>query len=463
MDDKGFPKDFFDEIISKDELPNEMIYDIESQYNRNGSVHSKNLAIGMDEDLENTQDIVKIKVLGTGGAGCNAIQRLVDMNFSDNVKFIAVNLDVQSLRTIPAHKHIAVGKTRQGAGGLATVGENAAREAEPAFREVLDNTDMLILTAGMGGGTGTGVLPIIAEIAKSMNILTFAIVYTPFDFEGDKRLRAANEGLGRLQEHVDTLIVISNQKLMDKSPISLSVDEAFDYADNTLKSTVEVISHIVNDTGKINLDFQDLKTATQGKGSALIGIGTGSGDNKMNDAMRMAMNHPLVDVSYIEDAENVLMYVMGKKGSIMINEINAVGSSLREKMPKAGFKWGYGIDDTMEDEIKLLLIITGFSHNSKGNYKETVIETIERTKPVEIEDEEILDFTNIDNEDINEYSLTREQPAVYETARVSGNDYDRKPRNRVRIPPKITETIKDKVNKPTSLIFKNKFSHKKLD
>ncbi len=428
----------------------------------------KELPIGFDTDRG--EHIVNIKVLGAGGAGCNAIKRLITSNYPNNVKFIAVNLDAQSLNDVPAHIRIPVGKTRQGAGGMPTIGENAAREAEETFRSVLENTDMVILTAGMGGGTGTGVIPIIAEIAKGMGILTLAIVYTPFQFEGDKKLRAAHEGLGRLQENVDTLIVISNQKLIDKSNISIKIEDAFLLADNTLKDTVETISHIVNDVGQMNVDFQDLKAITQGKGSAIIGIGVASGEDKAQKALNQALNHPLMESYNIDDAEGIILYFIGSPQNLILKELTSVGDYIRDKAPKADLKWGFGFDHSMGDEIKVLLIISGFrwsngdhhsiytgmakksqsSDNRKNSMEPAPLNVaIDFTKPAEIAKNRHI---NDDMEDIDEYFFEDE---ASEKATV---------KNSVSLPTNIANNLKSRLNKPTSLIFsKGRFPHKKLD
>ncbi len=428
----------------------------------------KELPIGMDQ--ERTEHIVNIKVLGAGGAGCNAIKRLISGNYPNNVKFIAVNLDAQSLNDVPAHIRIPVGKTKQGAGGMPTVGENAAREAEETFRSVLENTDMVILTAGMGGGTGTGVLPIIAEIAKGMGILTLAIVYTPFQFEGDKKLRAAHEGLGRLQENVDTLIVISNQKLIDKSNISIKIEDAFQLADNTLKDTVETISHIVNDIGQMNVDFQDLKAITHGKGSAIIGIGVASGEDKAQKALNQALNHPLMESYNIDDAEGIILYFIGAPQNLILKELTSVGDYIRDKSPKADLKWGFGFDHSMGDSIKVLLIITGFRWNNSDNQgiymgmtkKSNILET-KKTAAEPAPMNVAIDFTR-SSDPVKQNNFSEEMEDVDEFFFEDENDEKSFVKNSVSLPTNIANNLKNRLNKPTSLIFnKSRFPHKKLD
>ena len=302
-----------------------------------------------------------IKVIGVGGAGNNAVNRMIEAGIR-NVEFIAVNTDRQTLNESKANSKIQIGEklTRGlGAGANPDIGSQAAEESRAEIAEVLKGADMVFVTAGMGGGTGTGAAPIVASTAKEMGILTIGVVTKPFTFEGKKRLAQAERGVASLKGKVDTLVVIPNDKLLQVIDRKTSMIEAFRMADDVLRQGVQGISDLISVPGVINLDFADVRTIMLNQGMAHMGIGCASGENRAEDAAKQAIQSPLLETS-IEGARGIIINITG--GSDMgLHEANTAAELVqRSADPEANIIFGTVIDDSMGDEIQITVIATGF-------------------------------------------------------------------------------------------------------
>jgi len=308
-----------------------------------------------------------IKVLGVGGGGTNAVNRMVEAGVK-GVEFIAVNTDAQALLMSDADYkvHIGVGLTKGlGAGADPDVGFQAAEESRAEIKEALQGADMVFITAGQGGGTGTGGAPVIAQIAKEeIGALTVAVVTRPFAFEGRKRALVAEEGINRLKEHVDTLIVIPNDRLLQVAEKKTSILDAFRVADDVLRQGTQGITDLITVPGLINLDFADVRTIMQDAGSALMGIGIATGDNRANEAAKAAISSPLLESS-IEGAQGVLLSISGGSdlGLFEVNEAAEVVQAAAH--PDANIIFGAVIDDSMMDQVRVTVIATGFGAKRK--------------------------------------------------------------------------------------------------
>lgn len=304
----------------------------------------------------------KIKVLGLGGAGGNAINSMIEDDQIKGVEFIAINTDAQALLTNKAPTKIQIGEnlTRGlGSGGDPRIGLEAAEESREKIKEYLIDADMVFLTYGCGGGTGTGGAPIIAEIAQESGALTVAVVTKPFSFEGTRRRVVADEGIENLKGKVDTLIVIPNQRILDLVDKKMTLLEAFKMADGVLGQGVQGISDIITIPGLINLDFADVKSVMSEAGSALLGIGTGIGENRAQIATKTAISSPLLEVS-IEGAKGVLFNVTGGR-DLTMNEVDEAAKLIGEAADAdANIIFGAVIDENMVDQIKIIVIATGF-------------------------------------------------------------------------------------------------------
>ncbi len=317
----------------------------------------------MDEnDLNYMMDgTATIKVIGVGGAGNNAVNRMIEAGIK-NVEFIAVNTDRQTLNESKASSKIQIGEklTRGlGAGANPDIGTQAAEESRAEIAEVLKGADMVFVTAGMGGGTGTGAAPIVAETARELGILTIGVVTKPFTFEGKKRLAQAERGVAALKGKVDTLVVIPNDKLLQVIDRKTSMVEAFRMADDVLRQGVQGISDLICVPGVINLDFADVRTIMLNQGMAHMGIGCASGENRAEDAAKQAIQSPLLETS-IEGARGIIINITG--GSDMgLHEANTAAELVqRSADPEANIIFGTVIDDSMGDEIQITVIATGF-------------------------------------------------------------------------------------------------------
>ncbi|MCU9534410.1 cell division protein FtsZ [Streptococcus sp. CSL10205-OR2] len=301
-----------------------------------------------------------IKVIGVGGGGGNAINRMITEGVS-GVEFIAANTDVQALSSSKAETVIQLGPklTRGlGAGGQPEVGRKAAEESEEAITEALNGSDMVFITAGMGGGSGTGAAPVIARIAKSLGALTVAVVTRPFAFEGNKRSNFAIEGISELRDQVDTLLIISNNNLLEIVDKKTPLLEALSEADNVLRQGVQGISDLITNPGLINLDFADVKTVMANKGNALMGIGIGSGEERIVEAARKAIYSPLLETT-IDGAEDVIVNVTGGL-DMTLTEAEEASEIVSQAAGQGVNIWlGTSIDDTMSDEIRVTVVATG--------------------------------------------------------------------------------------------------------
>ena len=315
-------------------------------------------------DDNGASQVVRIKVFGVGGAGNNAVNRMVaeDSGVAD---FVAVNTDKQQLLVSNAPKRLQIGEKLTngwGAGAAPEVGQKAAEESKTILQEMLQDADLVFVTAGMGGGTGTGAAPIIASIAKERGLLTVAVVTKPFMFEGRKRMENAERGLEALKKFVDTLIIIPNDKLYKILPNKTPVMEAFAYADEVLRQGIEGISDLIAKPGLINLDFADIRTTMKNKGIAHMGIGHGKGENKTIEAVRQAVSSPLLETT-IEGATDIILNVKGG-ADLSLAEVYEAAELVREVVdPNCNIIFGAGIDEGMNDEVEITIIATGFNNN----------------------------------------------------------------------------------------------------
>jgi len=303
----------------------------------------------------------KIKVIGLGGGGSNAVSRMVQQQIL-GVEFIAANTDAQALAVAEAPTRIQIGErlTRGlGVGGDSNFGQRAAEESRDEFKEVLSGADMVFITAGMGGGTGTGSAPIVAEIAKQNGALTIAVVTKPFSFEGAHRSRVAEEGIAQLLGKVDTLIIIPNDRLLDLCDRKTGVDNAFKMADDVVRHGVQAISEVITMPGIINLDFADVRAVMKDAGPAWMSIGRGSGQNRAADAAKEALSSPLLDVS-AAGSKGVLFNIVGGD-NLTLFEVNQAAEVIKQAVdPDANIIFGVVRDSTMDKEVRITLIATGF-------------------------------------------------------------------------------------------------------
>ena len=307
-----------------------------------------------------------IKVIGVGGAGTNAVNRMVDSGIR-GVEFIAVNTDRQALLLSKASSKIQIGEkiTRGlGAGANPDIGAQAAEESKAEITEALRGADMVFVTAGMGGGTGTGAAPIVASCAKEMGILTIGVVTKPFTFEGKKRLTQADRGIESLKGKVDTLVVIPNDKLLQIIDRKTSIVEAFKMADDVLRQGVQGISDLIAIPGLVNLDFADVKTIMLNTGMAHMGIGRASGENRAEDAAKQAIQSPLLETS-IEGARGVIINITGG-ANLGLHEVNTAAELVQRSVdPEANIIFGAVIDESLDEDITITVIATGFEKDEK--------------------------------------------------------------------------------------------------
>ena len=331
-----------------------------------------------DNDLNYMMDgTATIKVIGVGGAGNNAVNRMIEAGIR-NVEFIAVNTDRQTLNESKAGSKIQIGEklTRGlGAGANPDIGSQAAEESRAEIAEVLKGADMVFVTAGMGGGTGTGAAPIVAATAKEMGILTIGVVTKPFTFEGKKRLAQAERGIASLKGKVDTLVVIPNDKLLQVIDRKTSMIEAFRMADDVLRQGVQGISDLISVPGVINLDCADVRTIMLNQGMAHMGIGCASGENRAEDAAKQAIQSPMLETS-IEGARGIIINITG--GSDMgLHEANTAAELVqRSADPEANIIFGTVIDESMGDELQITVIATGFEKEDErrpGSQYENIV------------------------------------------------------------------------------------------
>lgn len=309
------------------------------------------------------ENFAQIKVVGVGGGGCNAANRMIEEKLM-GVEFIAVNTDAQALMLSRSAQAVRIGDklTRGlGSGGDSEVGEKAAEESADELYEALNGADMVFVTAGMGGGTGTGAGPVVARIAREVGALTIGVVTKPFSFEGARRAQVADAGIEKLKEHADTLIVIPNDRLLELTDRRVSLSNAFKLADDVLRQGIQGISELITVPGLINLDFADVKTIMSEGGAALMAVGRGEGDDRARIAAEQAMNSRLLDIS-IDGARGILFNVTGGP-DMSLFEVNQAASIIKEVAhPDVNLIFGAVIDDQMGDQIQIIVIATGFDH-----------------------------------------------------------------------------------------------------
>lgn len=313
------------------------------------------------------QKFAKIKVIGLGGGGGNVLNSMLSLQQIQGVEFVAINTDAQALLMNQSPTKVQIGETLTrglGSGGDSSIGEQAAEESKQKLQDVLQDADMVFLTAGMGGGTGTGATAVAAQIAKSVGALTVAVVTKPFAFEGTRRMMVAEEGIDKLRDKVDALIVIPNQRLLEVVDKNMTLQEAFKLADSVLGQGVQGISDLITMPGLINVDFADVKTIMSSAGSALMGIGSAGGENRAAAAARMAIASPLLEVS-IEGAKGVLFNIVGGDDMTM-NEVNEAAQIISQASdPDANIIFGATIKEGQLDTIKISVIATGFDETRR--------------------------------------------------------------------------------------------------
>ncbi len=314
---------------------------------------------------DHTQEQVEptiIKVIGVGGGGSNAVNRMITSGLK-KVDFIAVNTDMQALQRASARAKLPIGSQLTGglgAGGVPDVGEKAAEESKEEIKNALQGADMVFITAGMGGGTGTGAAPIVAQIARELEALTVAVVTKPFDFEGRQKMKLAEKGIEKLRNEVDTLITIPNQYLLKIVERKTPIREAFLMADDVLRQGVQGISELITEPGEINIDFADVRTIMKGRGDALMGIGVGHGDNRAVDAATNAINNPLLEDAHIEGAKGILVNVSGGEDLSLSEYEEVVKIITANADDDALIIPGQSIKADLEDEVKVTVVATGF-------------------------------------------------------------------------------------------------------
>ncbi len=324
----------------------------------------------------NYESVVNIKVVGVGGGGNNTVKRMIQSNVR-GVEFIALNTDLMTLSATQAPKQIAIGERTtkgKGAGANPAIGKQAAEESTEEITQALAGADMVFITAGMGGGTGTGAAPVVAKIAKEMGILTIGIVTKPFAFEGKRRMDQAEEGIKVLSEYVDSLVVIPNERLKSVSEKKITLLNAFEIADSVLADGVQSISELINVPGIVNLDFADVTTVMKDAGLAHMGVGSAKGQGKAEAAAKMAIQSPLLETS-IAGARGIIINITGSS-DIGFEEVEIASSMIREQgHPDANIIWGAAFDETLEDEIRVTVVATDF-----GTKIETAKDLAEKAK-----------------------------------------------------------------------------------
>ena len=356
------------------------------------------MAFGLETGVEN---VVKIKVIGVGGGGNNVVNRMVRGGVQ-GVDFIAVNTDKQALNSSAAGYKLQIGEKLtggKGAGSNPDVGRQAAEESRNQIGKALEDTDMVFVTAGMGGGTGTGAAPIVAEIAREQGILTVGVVTKPFKWEGMNRMRAAEAGIAELRDKVDALVVIPNERLKLATDQKITLANAFEIADDVLRQAVQSISDLIRDHGFINLDFADVSAVMKDAGLAHMGVGRAAGKGKAEEAARMAISSPLLETS-IDGARGVLINITGSM-DIGLEEVEQAATLVQEAVhPDALTIFGATFDETLDDEIRVTVIATGFSQENKAEVlarkqaEEAPVEE-QTEQPVEEKSEEDKSFDDI--------------------------------------------------------------------
>lgn len=382
-----------------------------------------------------SSNFAKIRVMGMGGGGSNAVGSMIANGTIHGVDFVAVNTDAQALLLNKADTKIQIGEVFTkglGSGGDPEIGRQAAEESADKIKSALEGSDMVFLTAGMGGGTGTGATPVVAQIAKEVGALTVAVVTKPFMFEGTRRMVSAEEGIDNLKDKVDTLIVIPNQRILDVVDRKLSLLDAFKVADSVLTQGVQGISEIITMPGLINVDFADVRNIMSDAGSALMGIGSGIGENRAQTAARSAIASPLLEIS-MEGARGVLFNVVGGSDLTMteVDEAAKIISSAAD--PDANIIFGATIDETMHDQIRITVVATGFDQ-AKQRLQQFVIQQptpqvtdtpLTRTQPpVQQNDPQQQNDDNDDNNNQPQHHMQQPQQPEKKDEKSAEDEWD---------------------------------------
>ena len=334
----------------------------------------------MENSTENTK--AKIKVIGVGGAGGNAVNRMVEENIK-GVEFIAANTDMQALDLSQADTRLQLGPklTRGlGAGSNPDIGQKAAEESEDVISDLLKESDMIFITAGMGGGTGTGAAPVIARVAKDSGALTVGVVTRPFMFEGPKRSKYADKGIEDLKQHVDTLVVIANNRLLEIVDKKTPMKEALHVADDVLRQGVQGISDLITSPGFVNLDFADIKTVMSDQGSALMGIGAANGENRIVEATKKAISSPLLEVS-IDGAKQVLLNITGGPDLSLFEANESANVVSQATSEDVNIIFGTSMDENLGDEVRVTVIATGIDDEKPVTKKNKTVNSQPTTTP----------------------------------------------------------------------------------
>ena len=333
------------------------------------------------------ENVVTIKVVGVGGAGNNVVNRMVKTG-TQGVEFIAINTDKQALAVSNADQKLQIGEKMthgQGAGSDPEVGKRSAEESRNNIAKAIENADMVFITAGMGGGTGTGAAPTVADIAREAGILTVGVVTKPFKFEGKRRMDQANAGIKELLGKVDSLLIIPNDRLKYATDQKVTLANAFEIADDVLRQAVTSISDLIKNTGFINLDFADVTCIMKGAGFAHMGVGHAAGKGKAEDAARMAVASPLMETS-INGAHGVLINITGSE-DMGLEDVEAAANLVQEAAhPDANIIFGATFDETMQDEIRVTVIATGFEENVNAPAPEKTAAAAAPVRPVNVKD-----------------------------------------------------------------------------
>jgi cell division protein FtsZ len=339
------------------------------------------------------EHMASIKVIGVGGGGCNAINRMIDAGIK-GAEFYSVNCDVQALKSARTENKLQIGQnlTRGlGAGADPEIGRQAAEESKEDLALLVEGTDLVFITAGMGGGTGTGGAPILAELARAAGALTVGVVTKPFGFELRKRAQIAERGIAELEQKVDTLIVIPNDRLLSVIEKKTPLLEAFRYADDVLRQGIQGITDLITQPGLINLDFADVRRVMTDAGSALMGIGIGSGEHRASDAAQKAVSSPLLEAT-IDGARGVIFNIYGGSDLSMF-EVNEAAEAIAKTVdPDAEVIFGATIDDRLQNEVRVTVLATGFGSRARDRQRVLGVGEIEKVKPISMDEIEVPAF-----------------------------------------------------------------------
>lgn len=416
------------------------------------------------EEIE-VPPIAKIKVIGVGGGGNNSVNRMIAAGIK-SAQFVAINTDKQALLTNKAPIRIAIGEKSTkglGAGAHPEVGRKAAEESKEAIADQIKDANLVFITAGMGGGTGTGAAPVVAQIAKEMGILTVAVVTKPFVFEGRTRIKNAEEGLDNLRKFVDTLVIIPNDKLWKIVPKGTSMVDAFKVADDVLRQGIQGISDLIVSPSLINLDFADVETTMKNRGLAHMGIGYGKGENKTIEAVKMAVQSPLLDTT-IEGATGVLINIKGGL-ELPIDEVYQAAQLVQDVVDEdCNIIFGASVDENMKDEVQITIIATGFNENKGekeinaktlfGGNNEVVASTENRMQQNMQENEPVATFTKPILEAIEEDSTVNNNVNYFGNF---GNGYDQNVNSNFNNDAKNYENVNNNANEYNSNNYNNNY------